>query len=97
RIGAESHERLPVHAVAREYPLGAGALAAVGPQAGNSGATMSSSIETLVNREYQFGFVTDVDDDTIPAGLSEDTVRAISARKRGPEWLLEWRLKAYCR
>src|SRR6185437_14795025 len=70
---------------------------ATGAHAGNSGATMSSSIETLVNREYQFGFVTDIDADTIPAGLSEDTVRAISARKREPAWLLEWRLKAYRR
>ncbi|MGH7624397.1 MAG: Fe-S cluster assembly protein SufB, partial [Gemmatimonadaceae bacterium] len=58
---------------------------------------MSSSIETLVNREYQFGFVTDIDADTIPAGLTEDTVRAISALKREPAWLLEWRLKAYRR
>ena len=58
---------------------------------------MSSSIENLVNREYKFGFVTDIDADTIPAGLGEDTVRAISAKKQEPEWLLEWRLKAYRR
>jgi Fe-S cluster assembly protein SufB len=58
---------------------------------------MSSSIETLVNREYQYGFVTDIDADTIPRGLSEDVVRLISAKKKEPAFLLEWRLKAYRR
>src|ERR1700722_233374 len=58
---------------------------------------MSSSIETLVNREYQYGFVTDIDADTIPRGLSEDVVRLISAKKKEPAFLLEWRLKGYRR
>ena len=58
---------------------------------------MSSEIEALVGREYQYGFVTDIDADTIPPGLSEDVVRLISAKKAEPEWLLEWRLKAYRR
>ena len=58
---------------------------------------MSSSIEHLVNREYQYGFVTDIDTDTIPPGLSEDTIRLISAKKGEPAFLLEWRLKAYRR
>ncbi|HXS25400.1 MAG TPA: Fe-S cluster assembly protein SufB, partial [Gemmatimonadales bacterium] len=58
---------------------------------------MSSPVETLVNREYQYGFVTDIEQDTAPVGLSEDTIRFISARKREPQWLLEWRLKAYRR
>ena len=58
---------------------------------------MSTSIETLVNREYKAGFVTDIEADAIPRGLSEDTVRLISARKDEPEWLLEWRLKAFRR
>ncbi|MDQ6885757.1 MAG: Fe-S cluster assembly protein SufB [Gemmatimonadota bacterium] len=58
---------------------------------------MSSSIETLVNREYQYGFVTDIAADTIPRGLSEDTVRLISSKKGEPEWLLDWRLKGYRR
>ena len=58
---------------------------------------MSATIETLVNREYQHGFVTEVETDQLPAGLSEDVVRAISARKNEPEWLLDWRLKAYRR
>ena len=58
---------------------------------------MSATIETLVNREYQHGFVTEVETDQFPPGLSEDVVRAISAKKEEPEWLLEWRLKAYRR
>src|SRR5215207_874894 len=58
---------------------------------------MSASIEQLVSREYQYGFVTDIEADTIPRGLSEETVRLISAKKNEPEWLLEWRLKAYRR
>jgi len=58
---------------------------------------MSSQIESLVNRQYQYGFVTDIEADAIPHGLSEETVRIISAKKEEPEWLLEWRLKAYRR
>src|SRR5512135_107781 len=58
---------------------------------------MSSPIETLVNKEYQYGFVTDIESDAIPRGLSEETVRLISERKREPEWLLDWRLKAFKR
>ena len=58
---------------------------------------MSSSIETLINKEYQAGFETDIEADTIAAGLTEETVRIISAKKNEPEWLLEWRLKAFRR
>jgi Fe-S cluster assembly protein SufB len=58
---------------------------------------MSSPVEALVNREYKYGFVTDIEQDTAAIGLSEDTVRFISARKEEPDWLLEWRLKAYRR
>ena len=58
---------------------------------------MSSSIESLINKDYQAGFETDIEADTIPPGLSEETVRLISAKKNEPEWLLEWRLKAYRR
>ncbi len=58
---------------------------------------MSSSIETLVNREYAYGFVTEIDADTIPRGLNEDVIRLISAKKGEPAFLLEWRLKAYRR
>ncbi len=56
---------------------------------------MSSSVETLVNREYKYGFVTDIESDVAPRGLNEDIVRLISEKKGEPAWLLEWRLKAY--
>ena len=55
----------------------------------------TSTIDKLVEQKYQHGFVTDIESDTLPPGLSEDVIRAISARKNEPEWLLEWRLKAY--
>ena len=58
---------------------------------------MSSSIESLITKEYAAGFVTDVESDTLPPGLSEDVVRAISAKKNEPEWMVEWRLKAFRR
>jgi Fe-S cluster assembly protein SufB len=58
---------------------------------------MGGSIETLVNREYQYGFVTDIEAETIPRGLDDKTVRLISAKKDEPRWLLDWRLKAYAR
>ena len=56
---------------------------------------MDSSVETLVNREYAYGFVTPIESEAFPPGLSEDVVRAISAKKNEPAWLLDWRLKAY--
>ncbi|MEO8449383.1 MAG: Fe-S cluster assembly protein SufB [Gemmatimonadota bacterium] len=56
---------------------------------------MSQDVESLVNREYKWGFVTDIEADTVPAGLSEDIVRLISEKKREPAFLLEWRLRAY--
>src|SRR5206468_9157640 len=55
---------------------------------------MSSSIESLITKGYAAGFVTDVELDTFPPGLSEDVVRKISEKKAEPEWMLEWRLKA---
>ena len=58
-------------------------------------STATNTIEELANREYKYGFVTDVEADTLPKGLSEDVVRAISEKKEEPAWLLEWRLKAY--
>ncbi|HET7710394.1 MAG TPA: Fe-S cluster assembly protein SufB [Thermoanaerobaculia bacterium] len=54
-----------------------------------------SSIEQLANQEYKYGFVTDIEADVVPPGLSEDVIRLISKKKEEPEWLLEWRLKAY--
>ena len=57
--------------------------------------TETNDIEELANREYKYGFVTDIENDTAPRGLNEDTVRFIAAKKNEPEWLIEWRLKAY--
>jgi Fe-S cluster assembly protein SufB len=54
-----------------------------------------STIERTVQGEYKYGFITDIEADEAPRGLSEDTVRFISAKKNEPEWMLEWRLKAY--
>ena len=59
---------------------------------------MSSStdnIEVLANQEYKYGFVTDIEQESVPPGLNEDVIRLISAKKREPEWLTEWRLNAY--
>ena len=58
-------------------------------------STEQSTIETLANQEYKYGFVTDIESDAAPKGLSEDIVRLISNKKQEPAWLLEWRLKAY--
>jgi Fe-S cluster assembly protein SufB len=58
-------------------------------------STSTEVIQDLANREYKYGFFTDVERDDIPRGLNEDVVRLISAKKNEPEWLLEWRLKAY--
>jgi Fe-S cluster assembly protein SufB len=64
---------------------------------------MAGSVETvervqeLQRQKYAYGFVTDIESETAPKGLSEDIVRFISAKKDEPEWLLDWRLKAYRR
>ena len=58
-------------------------------------ATQLTSIETLANQEYKWGFVTDIDADTVAPGLNEDIIRLISAKKDEPQFMLEWRLKAY--
>jgi Fe-S cluster assembly protein SufB len=57
--------------------------------------TETQKIEELANKEYKFGFVTDIEADTIPKGLNEDVIRQLSAKKHEPEWMTEWRLKAY--
>jgi Fe-S cluster assembly protein SufB len=58
---------------------------------------MSSSIESLITRDYQHGFVTEIESDTLPPGLNEEVVRAIAGKKEEPEWLVDWRLKAFRR
>lgn len=57
--------------------------------------TSDSTIEELASKEYEWGFVTDIEEESAPPGLNEDTVRFISAKKKEPEWLLEYRLKAF--
>jgi Fe-S cluster assembly protein SufB len=57
--------------------------------------TATSTIEELANREYKYGFITDIEADTVPKGLSEDVIRLISAKKNEPKFMLDWRLKAY--
>ncbi|MDZ4752725.1 MAG: Fe-S cluster assembly protein SufB [Flavobacteriales bacterium] len=52
-------------------------------------------LESVTNKEYEFGFVTDIESDRAPAGLNEGTIRLISGKKEEPEWLLEWRLEAF--
>jgi len=58
-------------------------------------AALNPEIDDLTKRDYEWGFVTDIEQDSLPPGLNEDVVRFISAKKQEPAWLLEWRLKAY--
>jgi Fe-S cluster assembly protein SufB len=55
----------------------------------------TNTIEEFAAQEYKYGFVTDIDADEVPAGLNEDVIRMISAKKQEPTWLLDWRLKAF--
>ena len=54
-------------------------------------------IDQLVDQDYKYGFITEIESDTLPPGLNEDVIREISARKGEPEWLLKWRLDAYAK
>jgi Fe-S cluster assembly protein SufB len=56
---------------------------------------MSASMQAIAEQKYKYGFTTDIEMEEFPLGLSEDIVRRISAKKSEPEWMLEWRLKAY--
>ena len=58
-------------------------------------SSSSQDIESLTNRDYAYGFVTDIEQDSLPPGLSEEVIRSIAAKKNEPDWLLAWRLKAY--
>lgn len=60
-----------------------------------TGETEIDLIESHVNSEYKYGFVTNIESESAPKGLNEDIVRFISAKKNEPEWMLEWRLKAF--
>ena len=52
-------------------------------------------VKAVEDQKYKYGFITDIEMERAPRGLSEDIVRFISAKKGEPEWMLEWRLKAY--
>ena len=58
-------------------------------------ASTAKKIEELANRAYPYGFITEIDSDSTPAGLSEDIVAIISAKKNEPRFMLDWRLRAY--
>jgi len=58
-------------------------------------STATETIEGLVKQEYKYGFYTNVETDSAPPGLNEDIIRLISAKKNEPEWLTDWRLKAF--
>src|SRR2546423_1984177 len=70
----------------RRQPHGAGAM---------TDDIRNRDVQELVARDYEWGFSSDVEQEFAPKGLSEDTVRFISGKKSEPEWMLEWRLKAY--
>ena len=57
--------------------------------------TEAEQLEALANREYEWGFVTDIEEDRVPPGLNEDVIRMIAGKKDEPEWMIEWRLRAY--
>jgi len=58
-------------------------------------STNLNTIRDLAQQDYKWGFVTDIEHEQVPKGLNEDTIRVISAKKQEPEFMLEWRLKAY--
>ena len=58
-------------------------------------STTAENLEVLSNQEYKYGFVTDIEQESVAPGLNEDVIRLISAKKKEPEWLTEWRLNAY--
>ena len=60
-----------------------------------SAKTSSDLIDKKISEDYQYGFVTDIESETLPPGLDEDVIRFISNKKEEPRWLLDWRLKAY--
>ena len=57
--------------------------------------TNKNIIDEVTSSDYKYGFTTDIETEVIPIGLNEDVVRLISAKKGEPEWLLDYRLKAY--
>ncbi len=60
-----------------------------------SSASSADTLDRWAASDYKWGFVTDIETDTVPPGLNEDVIRLISAKKKEPAWLTEWRLEAY--
>ncbi|MGE8248636.1 MAG: Fe-S cluster assembly protein SufB, partial [Stenotrophomonas bentonitica] len=60
-----------------------------------TGDTPNREIHEQLGRKYSAGFITDIESDSLPPGLDEDTIRALSAKKDEPEWMTQWRLDAY--
>ena len=58
-------------------------------------SAVQNDLREFTEREYQYGFVTELETDAVPRRLNEDVIRLISSKKNEPEWLLAWRLKAY--
>ena len=54
-----------------------------------------ATLEQWQSRQYKYGFVTDIETDSVPPGLNEEIIRHISAKKDEPQWMLDWRLKSY--
>jgi len=61
----------------------------------NPVSSKSQDVEALLSQKYRHGFVTDIESDSLPPGLDEDVVAAISKKKHEPQFLLDWRLKAF--
>ena len=59
------------------------------------GYTEEELKKELETKEYEYGFYTEIDSETFPVGLNEEVVRRISKKKKEPEWMIQWRLKAY--
>jgi hypothetical protein len=102
-VGTQSptRERPSVKDAAQKYveglegKLDASKLEEVAGQVASETGSEKAQISEFLKREYKAGFVTDIQSESIPRGLSEDTVRLISAKKNEPEWMLEYRLRAY--
>jgi len=58
-------------------------------------SSATEQIQAFTEQDYKYGFVTEIETDSVPAGLNEDVIRLISAKKNEPKFMLEWRLKAY--
>ena len=100
-VGRSQQARLPLCSRsrrARNGHLRARTVASAAPKdtvVDDKESAEKKEIKDLLNKPYKFGFKSDIEMDAIPKGLSEDTVRLISERKGEPEWMLDFRLKAY--